>query len=74
VPVLWRPVPGTGGARQAVLGEGIAYGQSGAGAIENLYQSPGHRFDLLGDYTHVGVASGHLGNSPLFVIEYAAES
>jgi uncharacterized protein YkwD len=74
VPFVWRPVPGTRGARQAVFGEGIESGESGAGAVDDLFQSPGHRFDLLGDYTHVGVAVGREGESPLFVIEYAAES
>ena len=37
-------------------------------------QSPSHRFDLLGDYTHVGVAAGREKEGPLFVIEYAAEA
>ena len=74
VPFVWRPVPGMRGAQQAAFGEGIAPGDSGAGAIDDLFQSPAHRFDLLGDYTHVGVAAGREGDSPLFVIEYAAES
>jgi uncharacterized protein YkwD len=74
VPFLWRPVPGIPDEQQSAFSEGVAPGQSGAGAIDDLYQSPSHRFDLLGDHTHVGVAAGREKEGPLFVIEYAAEA
>jgi uncharacterized protein YkwD len=46
---------------------------TGAGAIAELFGSPGHRLDLLGAYTHVGVAAGTEHDLPLFVLEYADE-
>jgi hypothetical protein len=45
VPFVWRPVPGIRGAQLAAFSEGIAPGDSGAGAIDDLFQSPAHRFD-----------------------------
>jgi uncharacterized protein YkwD len=74
VPFVWVPVPGMRGVQQAAFSEGIAPGQSGAGVIDELFQSPSHRFDLFGDFTHLGVAAGREQDTPLFVIEYAAES
>jgi len=69
----WRPVAGRPGYTTAILGEGLAEGASGAGAIRGLWSSPGHRLDLLGPYTHAGVATGRSGNLTLFVIEYLDE-
>jgi uncharacterized protein YkwD len=74
IPVHWKPAPGQRGVSHAAFSEGIAFGGIGAGAIDELFSSPGHRFDLLGDYSHVGVAAGSEDAGPLLVIEYADES
>jgi uncharacterized protein YkwD len=73
VNVEFRPVPGPGNRTAPAIGEGLESGSTGANTIDDLFSSPGHRRDLLGDYTHVGVAAGQEQQVPLFVIEYAYE-
>jgi uncharacterized protein YkwD len=73
VSVTLRPVPGPGNRTAAAIGEGLESGSTGANTIDDLFSSPGHRRDLLGDYTNVGVAAGQEQQVPLFVIEYAFE-
>jgi uncharacterized protein YkwD len=68
-----RPLSGPGNRTAPAIGEGLESGATGANTIDDLFSSPGHRRDLLGDYTDVGVAAGQEQQVPLFVIEYAYE-
>jgi uncharacterized protein YkwD len=72
IDVRLRPAPGgEPGALAYGLGEGFATLQ-GSTAIDQLFSSPGHRHDLLGEWTHVGIAAA-TGALPIVVIEYADE-
>jgi uncharacterized protein YkwD len=51
------PVPGHPNQYTFGVGNAIA-GAPGAAAIRGLFASPGHRRDLLGSYTHIGIAYG----------------
>jgi uncharacterized protein YkwD len=68
-----RPsLTGPRGSLQYGIGEGFA-SLEGAAAIQQLFTSPSHRHDLLGDWTNVGIASSPDPSLPVVVIEYAAE-
>lgn len=67
------PVPGKPNATTLGVGEGFTVGTTGRAAVDQLFDSPAHRRDLLGDYTHVGIADGATGGHPFLVIEYAKE-
>jgi hypothetical protein len=57
------------------VGNGISTAP-GAAAIRGLFASPGHRLDLLGSYTHIGIAYGGKvadGTSRLSIV-YVVES
>ena len=69
---LQPAVAGPTGSLQDGLGEALA-SLSGAAAIAQLFTSPGHRHDLLGDWTHVGIAASPDPSLPELIIEYAAE-
>jgi uncharacterized protein YkwD len=72
IDVRLRPTPsGQLGMLAYGLGEGFATLQ-GAEAIDQLFSSPAHRYDLLGEWTHVGIAAAS-GALPIVVIEYADE-
>jgi uncharacterized protein YkwD len=51
------PLPGQPNQYTLGVGNGISTAP-GAAAITGLFASPGHRLDLLGAYTHVGIAYG----------------
>jgi uncharacterized protein YkwD len=71
--VAMRPsLTGPRGSLQYGIGEGFA-SLEGAAAIQQLFTSPSHRHDLLGDWTNVGIASSPDPSLPVVVIEYAAE-
>jgi uncharacterized protein YkwD len=65
-------VTGAPGVFQYGVGEGFASIQ-GAAAVGELFTSPGHRHDLLGDWTDVGIAASGDQSLPVLVIEYVAE-
>jgi uncharacterized protein YkwD len=68
------PVPGHPNQFTLGVGNGISTAP-GAAAIRGLFASPGHRSDLLGAYTHVGIAYGGQvgdGTSRLSIV-YAIE-
>ncbi len=68
-----RPaINGPPGSRQYGVGEGFS-SLEGAAGIRQLFASPGHRHDLLGDWTDVGMAASADPALPVLVIEYAAE-
>jgi uncharacterized protein YkwD len=72
IDIRLRPAPsGSLGTLQYAIGEGFATLQ-GALAIDQLFSSPAHRHDLLGEWSHVGIAAA-TGSLPLVVIEYADE-
>jgi uncharacterized protein YkwD len=74
VPVAKRPVPLSFGQFTYEVAEGITRGvPGGAASIQALFDSPAHRADLLGDYTHVGMADSGQGSTRAFVVEYAKE-
>jgi uncharacterized protein YkwD len=60
----------TGGslAGSARFGENIARGWSSASIAEALWNSPGHRANILGDWTHVGIGVFEDGNGRLWVV------
>jgi uncharacterized protein YkwD len=73
IAVSMRPsVIGPPGSQQYGVGEGFASFE-GEAAISQLFTSPGHRHDLLGDWTAVGIASSPDPGLPGVIIEYAAE-
>jgi len=51
------PVPGHPNEYTLGFGNGIST-EPGTAAIRGLFASPGHRRDLLGAYTHIGIAYG----------------
>jgi uncharacterized protein YkwD len=68
------PVPGHPNQFTLGVGNGIATAP-GAAAIRGLFASPGHRLDLLGTYTHIGIAyAGQVADgSARLSIVYVAE-
>lgn len=65
LPVADQPGWYTLGASEGIVSA------TGRAAIQQLYSSPSHRKDLLGDYASVGMADAQAGATPLLVIEYA---
>jgi hypothetical protein len=68
------PVPNVPNRYTVGVGNAIAT-IPGASAIRGLFTSPGHRADLLGSYTHVGLAyaGDHAAHTARLSIVYATE-
>jgi uncharacterized protein YkwD len=73
IPVALRPArTGSPGTKEYGIGEGFASLQ-GSQAIAQLWTSPAHRSDEVGQWSHVGIAANASDDLPVVVIEYALE-
>jgi len=54
--------------------ENISFGQtSEEECMEKWMESPGHRENILGDFTHFGAAVGYNGDTPYFTQDFASD-